>query len=153
MAGTDETNQKGERLAGTQETATYPGTLDAVPAIVEFVAVYARKQDFKEERIEQISNALEEAVRNIVLFSYAEMAGNIDVLCMIGMGQLMVALTDYGPPFNMLLASDPLFADDFPGKEKPSTRLMKKYMSSVESKRPENKNVLTLSASRLMAAK
>jgi anti-sigma regulatory factor (Ser/Thr protein kinase) len=151
MGQTDETKQDSERPASTQESATFPGTLEAMPAIIDFVVSYARKQDFKEERIEQIQKALEEAIQNIALFTYAGTTGNIDVLCMIGMGQLMVSLTDYGPPFNMLLASDPLFADDYPGREKPSTRLMKKYMSSVESKRPENKNVLTLSASRLMA--
>jgi anti-sigma regulatory factor (Ser/Thr protein kinase) len=153
MTAPGKTNEMNEHPVANKATETYPGTMESVPAILEFVASYARREDFTELRIGEISKAVEEALGNIVAYAYYNSKGNIDVLCMIGMGQLMVIFTDYGAPFNMLIASDPLFEEDFQGMKRPSTRIMRKYMSSIESKRHEDKNVLTLSASRLAVAK
>lgn len=148
MDGTNDMNKINDRPAPAENT--YSGTLDSVSSIVEFVSSYARKEDFVEKKIEEIRIAVEEAVKNIVEHAYCNTTGDIIVRCtMNNVGQLLIIVSDYGKSFNMLIASDPLFDADFQGTKRPSTRLMKRFMSSVEYQRSDNKNVLTLAASRI----
>ena len=57
---------------------------------------------------------------------------------------MVFKVIDWGSSFNMLLASDPLFKDEFveQGIKQPSTRLVKKLTDTIEYQHLENMNYL-----------
>jgi hypothetical protein len=61
-------------------------------------------------------------------------------------------IIDWGKPFNMLLASDPLFKEEFAeeGTPQPSTRLIKKLADTTEYQHMENMNRLSLTFSKVL---
>jgi anti-sigma regulatory factor (Ser/Thr protein kinase) len=130
--------------------AAFSGDSASIPAVIQFVSEYARKRDFSDRRIQEVSWALEEAIGNVVEFSVGPEQKGFTVYCTVNnVGQLIVAISDEGRPFNMLIASDPLFESDLPGGKRPTMRKMRRYVSSIESRRAEDKNVLTLAVSRI----
>jgi anti-sigma regulatory factor (Ser/Thr protein kinase) len=141
----------GEQVRGVVPAeATFTGSKDSIPAIMQFVSAFAEKQEFLEVRIKEVGWALEEALGNVVEYSCGPEGGNISIYCtMNNVGQLIVAISDEGKPFNMLMASDPLFDSDLPDGKRPSTRKMRRYASNVEARRSEGKNVLTFAVSRV----
>lgn len=126
------------------EEITKPATADAIPAFVEFASTHAWEAGFADERIREISRAVEEALRNIVTFACADGTGEIRMSCNVHeSGTLIINIVDTGAPFNMLLAGTFPEAKDFfePGKE-PSTRVMKKMIQNIEYRRGSDRNTL-----------
>jgi anti-sigma regulatory factor (Ser/Thr protein kinase) len=121
-----------------------PARADAILTLVEFASTHAWKAGFADERIREISLAVEEALRNIVTFACADGAGEIRMSCDVhDSGALIITIVDTGKPFNMLLVGTFPEAEDFfePGK-KPSTKVMKKTIQNIEYRRGSDRNTL-----------
>ncbi|MBN1255961.1 MAG: ATP-binding protein [Deltaproteobacteria bacterium] len=123
---------------------TKPATADAIPTLVEFASTHAWEAGFSNERIREISRAVEEALQNIVTFACADGTGEISMSCDVHeSGTLIITMVDTGAPLNMLLAGTFPEAKDFfePGKE-PSTKVMKKTIQNIEYRRGSDRNTL-----------
>jgi anti-sigma regulatory factor (Ser/Thr protein kinase) len=123
---------------------TKPALADAIPTLVEFASTHAWEAGFADEKIREISFAVEEALRNIVTFACADGTGEIRMSCEVhDSGALIITIVDTGAPFNMLLAGTFPEAKDFfePGKE-PSTRVIKKTIHNIEYRRGSDRNTL-----------
>jgi anti-sigma regulatory factor (Ser/Thr protein kinase) len=117
---------------------------DAVPELVEFVALHASEFGLTEGRIKEISDAVREALQNIVCFTCSRDDDKISITCGVhDAGGMLITITDTGAPFNIFLAAA------FPEMEgladpdrKPSTTLMKKAAQDIEYKRSDGRNIL-----------
>jgi serine/threonine-protein kinase RsbW len=120
---------------------------EGIQAVIEFVSSHALDMVFEQKRVDQVSQALQEALGNIVRFACPEGSEQIKVTCTVHeMGALVVDIVDTGVPFNMLVVSTfPETAGDYADPTSvPSTKLMKKYIKNIEYRRDgENKtNIL-----------
>jgi serine/threonine-protein kinase RsbW len=126
---------------------TVPATSEGIQTIIDFVSSHALEMVFEQKRVDQISQALQEALGNIVRFACPEGTEQIKVTCSAHeMGALLVDIVDSGVPFNMLVVSTfPETADDYADPASiPSTKLMKRFIKNIEYRRDgENKaNIL-----------
>jgi serine/threonine-protein kinase RsbW len=126
---------------------TVPTTSEGIQTIINFVSSHALEMVFEQKRVDQISQALQEALGNIMRFACPEGSEHIKVTCSAHeMGALLVDIVDSGVPFNMLLVSTfPETADDNADPASiPSTKLMKRFIKNIEYRRDgENKtNIL-----------
>ncbi len=145
MDGNDNGQKSDARILGEIRGS---GEEASLPSLVEFVAAKAEERGFSEKRIGQIRNALQEALTNIIGHAMAGKPGDIRITCSLDRAErLVIAIVDDGRPFNMLLADDPFINPNAEGAKDVSTRTMKRMMDTIEYKRIENTNVLTLTAS------
>lgn len=143
-------NEKQTKTVKVIGQFTAPGCVDSIQKIIDFVSDLARKQGYGIERITQIERAFTEVFTNIVTYAFRETSGDITISCTLDRAERMVfKVIDWGSSFNMLLASDPLFKDEFveQGIKQPSARLVKKFTDTVEYQRLENMNYLFLTFS------
>ena len=122
-----------------------PASLDSIGKFIDFVSHSAKQLGYSEERIGEMERAFTEALTNIITYAFREASGDIEIAYTIDRADRMVfKIIDWGVPFNMLLASDPLFKEEFleQGIPQPSTRLIKKLTDTVEYQRLENMNYL-----------
>jgi anti-sigma regulatory factor (Ser/Thr protein kinase) len=122
-----------------------PASLDSISKLIDFVSHRAKQLGYGEERIGEMESAFTEVLTNIVTYAFREVSGDIEISYTIDRVDRMVfKIIDWGVPFNMLLASDPLFKEEFleQGIPQPSTRLIKKLTDTVEYQRLENMNYL-----------
>ena len=111
-----------------------PGREDALSDLLDFVADVEQKHGFPQERIVEISLALEEALKNILGHSYRDKTGDIAITCKYDpWGKFMIVIVDSGDPSNILLG-DVVFA----GEEAPvdqtrrgAAKLIKKMVDNV----------------------
>lgn len=111
--------------------------------LIDFSTGLAQRQNYSSERISEMTNTLKEVFFNIINYAFSDTDGDIEIVCTLDRAQRMVfKIIDWGNPFNMLLASDPLFREEWTamGKTQPSTRLVKKLADTVEYQRLENMN-------------
>lgn len=149
--GTSEKKAQGRyQVLGEQ---TLPADAGCVGAFVEFAAGHARRRGFTDSRIDEITKVLNEALNNIIQFTFETSGGDIKVSCNIDkFGKFVLAIVDSGKPFNMLLEDDPFIGSLQPHPEGPklSTRTMKRFSSNIEYKRLENRNHLIITLARDM---
>ena len=129
---------------------TEPGRIDSIQKLISFVSDLAKKQGYSAERIIEIERTFTEVLTNIVTYAFREASGDITISCTLDRaGRMVFKIIDWGSSFNMLLAGDPLFKDDFVelGMPQPSARLVKKLTDTVEYQRLENMNYLFLTFS------
>lgn len=145
MSGNENGETSDVRILGEVSRA---GQAASVPSLAEFVAGKAKEQGFSEKRLGQIGDALHEALTNIISHAMAGKTGDIHITCSLDRAdRLVIAIVDEGRPFNMLLADDPFINPNGEDMRNVSTRTMKRMMDTIEYKRVDNKNVLTLTAS------
>jgi anti-sigma regulatory factor (Ser/Thr protein kinase) len=120
-------------------------TMEMLDQLKEPASLRAKQLGYGEERIGEMESAFTEVLTNIVTYAFREVSGDIEIGYTIDRVDRMVfKIIDWGAPFNMLLASDPLFKQEFleQGIPQPSTRLIKKLTDTVEYQRLENMNYL-----------
>jgi anti-sigma regulatory factor (Ser/Thr protein kinase) len=128
---------------------TRPAEEASIPDLAAFVRSMATECGYRDETIEDLGRAIEEAALNIIRFACRDRQAEISIACLIHEnGALYITVTDTGEPFNMLLAGTFPEADDFfAAGEKPSTKIMKRAARNIEYKRTANKNILILTVS------
>jgi anti-sigma regulatory factor (Ser/Thr protein kinase) len=149
--GTSENKAQGRYEVLGEETL--PAETGSIGKFVEFATTYARQRGFTDNRIEEIDKVLNEALRNIIQFTFDDAPGEIKVSCNIDkFGKFVLAIVDSGKPFNMLLEDDPFISSLNPDPEGPrlSTKTMKRFSSNIEYKRLENRNHLIITLARDM---
>jgi anti-sigma regulatory factor (Ser/Thr protein kinase) len=122
-----------------------PASTASISRFIDFVSHSAKQLGYGEERISEMERAFTEVLTNIVTYAFRDVSGDIEIAYTIDRVDRMVfKIIDWGTPFNMLLASDPLFKEEFleQGIPQPSTRLIKKFTDTVEYQRLENMNYL-----------
>jgi anti-sigma regulatory factor (Ser/Thr protein kinase) len=122
-----------------------PASLDSIDKFIDFVSHRAKQLGYSEERIGEMELAFTEVITNIVTYAFREVSGDIEISYTIDRVDRMVfKIIDWGAPFNMLLASDPLLKEEFmeQGIPQPSTRQIKRLTDTVEYQRLENMNYL-----------
>jgi anti-sigma regulatory factor (Ser/Thr protein kinase) len=140
---------KKEPAGEVPEEITRPALAEEIPALVEFVSTHTWEAGFKDERIQEIGLAVEEALQNIVNYACPDGTGEIRMSCTRhDSGALLITIIDTGRPFNMLLASTFPETEDFfdPGKT-PSTTVIKKAIKNIEYRRGSGRNTLVFTVS------
>ena len=131
------------------DVITRPAREEFVPDLAAFVRSIASGCGYRDDTIEDLGHATEEAAMNIIRFACRGRDAEITISCVIqDNGALYITITDTGTPFNMLLAGTFPETDDFFGPgEKPSTKIMKKAARNIEYKRNADKNMLIFTVS------
>jgi anti-sigma regulatory factor (Ser/Thr protein kinase) len=120
-------------------------SIASISKFIDFVSHSAKQVGYSEERISEMERAFTEVLTNIVTYAFRDVSGDIEIGYTIDRVDRMVfKIIDWGTSFNMLLASDPLFKEEFleQGIPQPSTSLIKKLTDTVEYQRLENMNYL-----------
>ncbi|HNT43474.1 MAG TPA: ATP-binding protein [Syntrophorhabdaceae bacterium] len=126
-----------------------PAERSFMPEFVGFVRGMALECCYSDKTVDDLGQAIEEAVSNIIRFACREKPGEIEISCTVhDTGALYITIADTGAPFNMLLAGTFPEADDFFGSgERPSTKIMKRAAKNIEYKRSSNRNILIFTVS------
>ncbi len=122
-----------------------PASLDSIGKYIEFAVKAAKQVGYSEERLSEIERAFREVLTNIVTYAYRERSGDIQVsYTMDRANRIAFKIVDWGVSFNMLLASDQLFKEEYLEQNipQPSTRFIKRYTDTVEYQRLEDRNYL-----------
>lgn len=114
---------------------------NSLSKLVNFVCAYAYEAGFEITRIEEIKSVTYEALREVKKNAYGGKEGELSIECSItDVGALIVTITYYGKPYNILLSD--IFSDSNEKKEKNVARMIKKVIGNVEYRRDAFKNVL-----------
>jgi anti-sigma regulatory factor (Ser/Thr protein kinase) len=125
--------------------------IGSLKEVKDLVTSTAAEHGLSAGRTDEVARAVEEAFLNIGDHAYQGGPGDVLVACATdNLGRFTIILTDYAPPFNLLLASDPLLAEENRslGVKPPSVRILKHFITNIEYKRIENRNILTLTVAR-----
>lgn len=149
--GTSDNRAQGRYQVLAEET--FPSDTGSIGRCIEFAAGHARQRGFTDDRVDEIGKVLDEALRNIMQFTFDGPGGEIRVSCNVDkFGKFVLAIVDSGKPFNMLLEDDPFIGSLNPQGPGPrlSTKTIKRFSSNIEYKRLENKNHLVITLARDM---
>ena len=144
MDGQEETGKapfKMEMLDSIKERVTG----ESIDRLVAFALHHAKQLGYNDNRLKEIEEAFTEVLTNITTYAFGSMEGEIELAYTLDRAdRVKFRVIDWGTPFNMLLASDPLFRDEFAekGLPQPSTKLIKRFTDTVEYQRVENMNYL-----------
>lgn len=117
--------------------------------LTDFICAHAWEAGFEDSRIEEIRNASYLAMKNIAENAYQNKGGEISVECSVtDAGFLIVIITDYGRPYNMLLSDIEPYPAEEGRKRDESVRLIKKLIKNVEYRRDASRNVLIFTISK-----
>jgi len=125
---------------------SHPAREDSVPYLVEFVSEHAKNTGFPDQRLREIDLSLKEALGNILRFPCGDGDYEIRIACVLdNAGRFVIIISDNGVPFNVLLETDAFLASDvaLASDQRPSMKVMKRFIGNIEYKRFENKNILT----------
>jgi serine/threonine-protein kinase RsbW len=124
-----------------------PAVLESLPQFIEFLSRSAQLIGFGAQEINKIELAGEEAIVNIVNYAYGDKSGNITVTCRSeNHEKLFVEIIDSGLSFNPLDAKKPDLDADMDDRliGGLGIYLTEKLVDTIEYKREDNKNILTL---------
>jgi anti-sigma regulatory factor (Ser/Thr protein kinase) len=133
-----------------------PASFDSIGKFIEFVTHNAKQLGYSEERLGEMERAFTEVLTNIITYAYKEKSGDIQITYTIDRVDRMVfKIIDWGVPFNMLFASDPLLKEEFleQGIPQPSTHLIKSFTDTVEYQRLDNMNYLVATFSSVVKSR
>jgi len=125
---------------------SHPAREDSVPYLIEFVSEHAKNMGFPDQKLKEIDLSLKEALGNILRFSCVDEHFEIRIVCSLdNAGRFVLIISDNGEPFNVFLEADPFLTPDAASAsdQRPSTKIMKRFIGNIEYKRFENKNILT----------
>lgn len=132
------------------DTIKETANADSMGKLLAFVAHSAKQLGYSEQRLKEMEDAFTEVLTNIIKHAYSSGEGEIEIgYTMDRADRMKFKIIDWGVPFNMLLASDPLLKDEYAekGLPQPSTRMVKKLTDTVEYQRLENMNYLLITFS------
>lgn len=132
-------------------TITLPARMDSLHAFIEQASVCAEKQGFSPDRIRDIELVLEELFVNIISYAYPEGEGFIEMTCRSdARGRLVFEIADSGVSFNMLAYGDPDTTARIEERQIGGLGIffVKKLMDEVHYRREDDRNILTIAASR-----
>lgn len=129
-----------------------PARPEMIPEFIKFVSKHVWEAGFDDDKVSQISLAVEEALDNIMLFACADGNGEITITSSVhDSGAIIINITDTGVPFNMLIASSFPEAQDFTQSGQiPSTKRMKKAIGNIEYRRDVDRNILIFTVMRML---
>jgi anti-sigma regulatory factor (Ser/Thr protein kinase) len=117
----------------------------SLPVVFEFVSHHARGLGLGRQRTGEVLRAVEEAITNILDHVYEDGFGDVALTCKEdSSGRLVIAIADFGEPFNVLCATEPGPAGkgtDAP-RGRPSTEVMESVIDHIVYERREGSNVL-----------
>lgn len=87
--------------------ATFVANLNHLDAMLDWLRTAIDHLHVKEGLSSSIELACEEALVNIIQYSYPEKAGNVSITCKREAQRLVVTLIDQGVPYNPLLSLKP----------------------------------------------
>jgi serine/threonine-protein kinase RsbW len=134
-------------------TKTFPATLEALYAMLDFIEQEALPIGFAPSTLSQIELAAEEALVNIVNYGYPQSPGEVEIECQRHQEEesyFKIIIRDQGIPY------DPLNAQQMLEREKIDLRIERgmagglgiffilKIMDQVEYRRENERNVLSL---------
>lgn len=127
---------------------SFPASLDQLYEMLNFISSQASEMGFNQGDISKIELASEEALVNIVSYSYPNREGKIHITCLKDEeNKLKVIIKDYGVPYNPLANSKKFHSHAL--KEDHTiggygVYFILKIMDEVNYIRDQDANVLTL---------
>jgi len=132
-------------------TVALPAKLENLERMVKSVSDCAREQGFDQKRTLEIELAAEEALVNIIHYSYPEKPGpgtvhQVEIICCADEDRFIIELIDSGIAFDMTSLSDP----DVDAKRDErkigglGVFLIKKMVDEVKYRREKDRNILDL---------
>lgn len=135
------------------KTKAFSAKIENLYDMLEFVSLYARSKNIPAETLNKIILATEEALVNIIDYSYPNLEGTIEIICQSCTEKpgINVTLKDYGIPFNPIAQSPQKNHDSPPIPHLDENKrggygiyIFVGVMDHVEYKRLENGNLLSL---------
>ena len=128
-------------------TITLPNDVQAVPQLNDFVVEACLAVGFDSKMSRKIRLSVEEAVVNVMDYAYSEgIEGTVDIEVVTDQKSLKFIITDSGKPFDP--TAKPEVDLSLPGEERQigglGIHLLRTLMDSVDYKRIDGKNILTL---------
>jgi anti-sigma regulatory factor (Ser/Thr protein kinase) len=128
-----------------------PAEIANLNRVIEFVSGTAAKEGFPPKKILEIELATEEVFVNICNYAYAEDKGEAEISLKLDANKnLVIEIADSGVPFNILEKEDPDIAADIESRSIGGLGIffIKKTMDSVNYRRENDKNILSLTVLR-----
>ncbi len=123
-----------------------PARIDHLSSILERIRKALYAIDWQDSAVRKVELASEEALVNIIHHGYKEGNGQISVEIISMDERIEISISDWGPPFNPLLAKQSDL--DAPLEERKVGGLgilfMRQYMDEVRYRRDADRNILTL---------
>lgn len=135
-----------EQQEGIDEK-TFPGRLNQLVPISEFVTAAARRYGMDDDGVFAIQMAVDEAATNIILHGYGDQdQGPVHVACWREGDSMVVQLRDHGQPFDPSQIPEPDL--DTPLEERQEgglgVYLIRRLMDRIQFVRTKDQNVLTM---------
>jgi anti-sigma regulatory factor (Ser/Thr protein kinase) len=128
------------------DTRRYPARVDDLPAVTEFVAGCADRFGLDGRAKFGLLLALEEAFVNICRYAYGGAAGVAEVSCESEGDAFVLAIFDWGKPFDMLSLPEPDTSGDL--EHRPlgglGVHFIRKFSNTVTYRRDDDRNILRL---------
>jgi serine/threonine-protein kinase RsbW len=123
-----------------------PARLENLPKMIKSVSDWARAQGFVRERISEIELAAEEALVNIVSYSYPGKPGEVEIMGRLDKNCFIIEIIDSGIPFNISSVPDPDITADADKRKVGGLGvfLIKKMVDALRYRREDDRNILEL---------
>jgi anti-sigma regulatory factor (Ser/Thr protein kinase) len=128
------------------ETRRLPARLESLPALLDFMAGFARECGCLPAAVSRVELAAEEALVNVIHHAGAG-DGEVEVSCETPDGAtLIVRISDRGMPFDPLAAAEPQLGGNLAGRQVGGLgiALMRRMANGIEYRRDQDRNILTL---------
>lgn len=126
----------------------FPAAIPSLPDLLASLSECARDAGFSEHKIGSIELVVEEAIVNIIKYSYKEAEGTVTVICSVDNGRksIRIDIIDSGTPFNPLTKDTP---DTTSGIEDRAIGglgifFIKKMTDNAEYRREDDRNILSI---------
>ncbi len=125
---------------------TFPGQLNQLARIGEFVAEAARQMDMDDRDIFAIQMAVDEAATNVMLHGYDEDKGSLRVTCWQRADDFVVEIRDRGRPFDPNAVPEPDLYSPLEERREGGLGiyLMRRMMDQVDFSREGDVNVVCM---------
>ncbi len=129
------------------QTIKLPAKIENLRKLIQFTLDRAMDAGFAEKRAATLELALEEALVNVINHGYQTESGDVEIRCDSDGGkEFIIEIIDTGRPFDIHSLKDPDISADVNDRKVGGLGvfLIKKLIDKVESRRVDNKNILTL---------
>lgn len=128
------------------ETKTFSASIEALHDMLQWIRTEAKKAGFHSSDLYQIELASEEAIVNVIHYSYGDRGGHVEISIDVLPQQFQVVLVDAGRPFNPLAKMPKNKETDLLDRKIGGLGLLfiRKCLDEVSYQRKDKHNVLTL---------
>jgi serine/threonine-protein kinase RsbW len=122
------------------------GTMENLPAVLEFIAGSLRKHHVDDVKAFEIRLAVDEIATNVITHAYKSMKGNIRVACRRDNDDIVITIKDEGAPFDPTKVPLPDLTPDLDRRKVGGLGIYfaKKVMDTVVYRHEEGSNVLMM---------